>query len=188
MAEIIATLGTIATVIQITEFAASASVEFYDFLRTIQNAPREITSIMRDIESFNRLVCNLKSSLSSADVQEIVKQDVEISKSLHSLEQPMQNCCDVFQSLMRKMRPHLKEESRDENGTTDTADSGSGSSSAAGNKLNRTIKRGGVKWYFKRREVYSLIGELERTKVTFADAMGSVTLYVFLLFGFIFFT
>ncbi|OKL61836.1 hypothetical protein UA08_02292 [Talaromyces atroroseus] len=172
MAEFVSAIGTIAAMAQMAEYAAKASLEFYDFLLTIKNAPREVMDITRDIQTFNKLVCNLQSSLNSPAVQEVVDRDVEISNSLQSLEEPITNCCDVFNNLMAKMRPHLKEEEPlSEKQQQSVADN-----VASAIKPSRRISRGSVKWYFKRREVYQLVGQLERTKSTFADAMGSITL------------
>jgi hypothetical protein len=173
MAEFVGVIGTVAAVAQMAEYAAKASLEFYDFLKTIKNAPREIVDITRDINTFHKLVCNLQGSLSSPTVQEIVSQDADISHALKALEEPMANCCDVFKSLTEKMRPHLKED--DTPGTPEKEKNSTDSDSSS--KSNWKISRADMKWYFKRREVYSLVSQLERTKVTFADAMGSTTLY-----------
>lgn len=173
MAEFVGAIGTVAAVVQMAEYAAKASLEFYDFLKTIKNAPREIVDITRDINTFHKLVCNLQGSLSSPTVQDIVSRDADISHALKALEEPMVNCCDVFKSLTEKMRPHLKEDGSPVTPGTEKSSIDSDSSS----KSNWKINRADMKWYFKRREVYSLISQLERTKVTFADAMGSTTLY-----------
>jgi hypothetical protein len=173
MAEFVTAIGAIAAVAQMAEYAAKSSLEFYHFLLTIKNAPQEVMSITRDIQSFNKLVCNLQSSLNSPTVQEVVGRDADISNSIKTLEEPMENCCDVFKKLMEKMRPHLKEEvSLSEKEQQAVADG----VVASAVKPSRRISRGDVKWYFKRREVYHLISQLERTKSTFADAMGSITL------------
>lgn len=176
MAEFVTAIGAIAAVAQMAEYGAKASLEFYDFLKTIKNAPREIVDISRDIEAFHKLVLNLQASLSSPTVQEIVKQDANICDALKTLEGPIANCCEVFKNLMEKLRPHLKEDAS----LLQTEQDGSGdkrTESPSAVKPNRKISRADMKWYFRRREVYSLITQLERTKVTFADAMGSITLY-----------
>lgn len=172
MAEFVGAIGTVAAVAQMAEYAAKASLEFYDFLKTIKNAPREILDITRDTNTFHKLVCNLQGSLSSPTVQDIVSQDADISHALEALEEPMANCCGVFKSLTEKMRPHLKEDASVSPETEKTS-----TNSESSSKSNWKISRADMKWYFKRREVYSLVSQLERTKVTFADAMGSATLY-----------
>jgi hypothetical protein len=172
MAEFVGAIGTVAAVAQMAEYAAKASLEFYDFLKTIKNAPKEILDITRDTNTFHKLVCNLQGSLSSPTVQDIVSRDADICHALEALEEPMANCCDVFKSLTEKMRPHLKV---DASASPETEKSSTDSESSS--KSNWKISRADMKWYFKRREVYSLVSQLERTKVTFADAMGSATLY-----------
>lgn len=170
MAEFVGAIGIVASVAQMASYAAKTSLEFYSFLSTIRNAPREVRDITREIQTFNTLIVNLQNSLGTPVVQEILNQDADISNSIKSLQEPIEDCCDVFKSLMEKMRPHLKED--------DTPLSQKEQQMSATDKPNpsRRISRGDMKWYFKRKEVYHLVGQLDRAKVTFADAMGSVTL------------
>lgn len=154
--------GTASAVLGLAESAAKASLQLYQFFTTIRNAPQEIISISRDIKNFNMLVCNLQGALASPDIQEIVDQDHEINRALKDLQDPMDNCRLACDRVMRKLIPHLHlEESAHD---------------VPGDRSKRRMRRGDVMWFWRRREVFALMTDLERTKAMFSDAMGSLTL------------
>lgn len=102
-------------------------------------------------------MCNLQGALASPDIQEIVDQDGEINRALKDLQDPMDNCRLACDRVMRKLIPHLQLE--------DSAHKGSGDGS------KRRMRRGDVMWFWRRREVFALMTDLERTKAMFSDAM-----------------
>lgn len=155
-------IGTASAVLGLAEAAAKASLQLYQFFTTIRNAPQEIISISRNIKNFNLLVCNLQGALASPDIQEIVHQDHEINRALKDLQDPMDNCRLACDRVMRKLIPHLQLKESAHGGSED------------GSK--RRMRRGDVMWFWRRREVFALMTDLERTKAMFSDAMGSLTL------------
>ncbi|KAH8703261.1 ankyrin repeat-containing domain protein [Talaromyces proteolyticus] len=160
-------MAELLSILQVAEIATKTSIQLYDFFSTITHAPQEIRGITRDINSFNTLVCNLTASLKSPDVRAIIENDLEITNAIESLKEPIGNSRKTFEKMEEKLRPHLKEDI-----SSSEPPKGNGDAPAQQRRLSRTD----VKWYFKRKEVYSLLGEMERNKVTFGDAMGYVTL------------
>lgn len=142
-----------ASILQLAEMAGKTALELYNFVSIIKNAPEEINGICRDIRAFYALICSLNESLQSHNIRAIVERDSEISRSIQNLHFPLDNCRSTFDRVINKLKPHLK---------ADPA----------------RFSRNNVMWYFRRREIYALAMELERSKATFGEAMGSITLYV----------
>lgn len=153
--------------------AGQAALELYELVTVIRNAPHEITTISRDVHAFYVIVRNLENSLATESVFAIVNADADISSSaLWTLELPIRNCHAAFDKVKEKLRPHLKSE-------TLAAESGLADGEETPSAVHRIrMSSAGFFWYFKRKDVLTLVTELERTKATFADAMGSITLYV----------
>jgi hypothetical protein len=171
--EVLAGIGVAASILQVADGAMKTSLQLYDFFSTITQAPQEILGITKDVNTFHRLVSNLTMSLQSSDVQAVVEHDIGIANAVNSLCEPINNCSHTFEKIEKKLRPHLKEEtSVNEERTT-------AQSASRGNEVAvqpKRITRSALKWYFRRKEINSLLIELERNKATFGDAMGSVTL------------
>lgn len=118
---------------------------------------------------------NLENSLKTDKVFDIVNADANISNALWTLKLPIQNCRNVFIKVKDKLRPHLKSDPpAADSGFSDGSD---GSMPVQCTRMSRTA----FFWHFKRKDVLLLVTELERTKATFSDAMGSITLYVLCL-------
>ncbi|KAI9927077.1 hypothetical protein MW887_003460 [Aspergillus wentii] len=150
--------------------AGQTALEVYDFISIIRGAPREIAIVTNDIQSFHTLVCNLENSLRTDAVFSIVNTDAEVSNSLLNLRSPINNCSAAIQNVREKIKPHLKMDA-----SLQTAGVETGKHTQAPVR-NTKISRMDVLWYFKRKEVFALATELERTKATFSAAMGNVTL------------
>lgn len=150
--------------------AGKTALEVYEFCSTIRDAPREISAISSDVNSLKILIQNLESSLSSDAVQDVVNEDNEVSDALWTLETPIRNCQNSLAHVKEKMSPYLKIDVPSK-GTDFTGESATPQTQRS--RLSRT----NVLWYFKRKEIFNWVAELERTKSTFSEAMGSVTLY-----------
>ncbi|KAJ5478161.1 hypothetical protein N7530_003670 [Penicillium desertorum] len=168
MAEVI---GTVAAVLQLTQAAATTALQVYEFFSVIHNAPQEISTLSRDVRAFYTLFHNLETSLGSAGVKAAIDRDVEIETALKTLIDPISNCRAALSRMKDKLSPHLR------------ADISSVQVSKQDSEAGRPIsverlrmRSGNVSWFFKRKEVFASALELERTKATFGDAMGSITL------------
>lgn len=160
--------------------AGAAALELYELVRVIRNAPHEITTISRDIYAFYVIVRNLENPLATEGVFAIVNTDADISNALWTLELPIRNCHAFFDKVKGKLRPHLKLE-------TLAAESGLADGEETPSAIHRIrMSSAGFFWYFKRKDVLTLVTELERTKATFSDAMGSITLCVLSLNRFLY--
>lgn len=166
-------METAAAILQVAEMAGKTAFQIHEAISIIRDAPREIQTINRDVHSFYILVHNLSESLSSDLVSNIVNEDTEISNALWTLNDPILNCCAALDRLMKKIKPHLK-----------TDESSSQPEDESSETVQRTrISRSDIMWYFRRKGVYNLANDLERTKSTFESAMGSITLYVMAWMG-----
>jgi hypothetical protein len=150
--------------------AGQTAIKVHDCFSVIKNAPQEIHAINRDIMSFYTLVSSLEGSLSSTTVFNIVNGDSEIGDAIMTLKSPIENCNGALNRIMQKIEPYLKIETPSPSPETENA----GSPPVRRTRINST----GVLWFFKRKEIFALAVELERTKATFGDAMGSVNMYV----------
>ncbi|ODM14982.1 hypothetical protein SI65_09477 [Aspergillus cristatus] len=160
---------TAAAILQLAELATKSALQLYELFSVIKNAPQEIITISRDVHTFHTLVCGLEKSLRSDTVRFIVDRDPEISKALQTLETPMENCRIAFDRIMQKLKPHIKVDTMVQ---SPVSESGSDRSIQV---QRARISRTDVAWFFRRKEVYTLARELERTKSTFGDAMRSIT-------------
>ncbi|CAG8094086.1 unnamed protein product [Penicillium salamii] len=168
MAELV---GTAAAVLQLAQTVATTALQLHDFFSVIQNAPREIRTISKDVHTFYMLVNNLAISLLSPSVVAAVESDAEIEIALRTLLDPMKNCRAVLTRMKDKLSPHLKADV--------SALQVSGQDSEGGNPISverLRMRSGNVSWYFRRREVFATAIELERTKATFGATMGSITM------------
>jgi HPt (histidine-containing phosphotransfer) domain-containing protein len=169
-----AEIGTVASVLQLADIATKTSLQLYELISTIRRAPDEIQAVNRDVFAFNTLVCSLTTSLSTSQVREIVEQDAEIENSLKMLQVPMESCNDSYERLMEKLKPYLQPDE----GSPEASDGRIEGGNAKGKSGSQRVTWSNFTWFFRRREVYPLITELDRAKTTFGDAMGGVTLYV----------
>ncbi|KAJ5988518.1 ankyrin repeat-containing domain protein [Penicillium waksmanii] len=161
-------ISAAAAILQVAQMAGQAAMTAHDLFSTIKNAPNEINAIKNDILSFQILVSSLERSLSSSDVFDMVNEDSEISHAILTLLSPIENCKIALDRILQKMKPYLKTE-------TSSPDPKTGSTYSP--RTGET-RMNGVLWYFRRREVFALSLELERTKSTFGNAMGHVTLII----------
>ena len=158
-----------AAILQLAQMAGETAIQVHEFCAVIRNAPREITTINNDLHAFTTLVHNLEGSLKSDTVRSIIDEDQEISSAFWTLENPIRNCGTAFNTVKGKIQPYLKADT-----SAGCSVSKDGSDSTEVQRFSRTY----ILWYFKRKEVFAFLTELERAKSTFSDAMGSVTLYV----------
>ncbi|RAQ52622.1 ankyrin repeat and socs box protein [Aspergillus flavus] len=159
-------IGTASAILTLAESSVGASLKLYQFFTTIRDAPREITSISRDIKNFNTLAKNLKTALESQDVRTVVDKDPQIKQALNDLLDPLNDCHQACLQIQERAERHFQPETS----VDQTSDGNS--------KVHRIkrIKSGYVTWYFRRGEVFSLISRFQLTKGVFSDAMGSLTL------------
>lgn len=159
-----------ATVLQVAQMAGATAMKVHDTFSIIQNAPQEINAIINDIWTFHTLVKSLEGSLSSTTVFDLVNEDPEIRDAILTLESPIANCISSLNRIMEKMQPYLE---------TETRSSGPKAVGASSPPVrNIRITSNGLLYLFKRKEIFALSMELERTKSTFSNAMGGVNLYV----------
>lgn len=151
-------METAAAILQVAEMAGKTAFQIHEAISIIRDAPREIQTINRDVHSFYILVHNLSESLSSDLVSNIVNEDTEISNALWTLNDPILNCCAALDRLMKKIKPHLK---------TDESLPSSQPEYESSETVRRThISRSDIMWHFRRKGVYNLANDLERTKST----------------------
>lgn len=161
-----------AAILQLAQMAGKTALEVYEFCCAVRDAPREISAISSDVNALKILLRNLESSLGSAAVQDVVNEDDEVTDALWTLETPIINCHNSLRHVKDKMSPYLKMD--DVSAQSPDLTEQSATTQPQRSRFSRTY----VWWFFKRKEIFGLVAELERTKSTFSDAMGSVTLYV----------
>lgn len=161
-----------AAILQLAQMAGKTALEVYEFCSAVRDAPREISAISSDVNALKILLRNLESSLSSAAVQDVVNEDDEVTGALWTLETPIQNCHNSLKHVKTKMSPYLKID--DVSAQSPDLTEQSATTQPQPSRVRRTY----ILWFFKRKEIFGLVAELERTKSTLSDAMGSITLYV----------
>lgn len=168
MAEVV---GTVAAVLQLAQAAATTALQVYDFFSVIKNAPREIRNISKDVHAFYTLLNNLAKSLLSPSVVAVVDRDAEIEIALKTLLDPIKNCRAALNRMKHKLSPHLKPDVSAVQVSSEDSEGGSPI------PVERSrIRSANVSWYFKRKDVFATAIELERTKSTFGNAMGGITM------------
>ena len=171
-------IGTASAILQLSGTAVKASWQLYDFIVTIQDAPRELCLLRDNVQALATVLSNLEESLKSPETQKIVDQDTEIRKNLVSLQCLITKCEVMCRQLNECLRPYIR------NGKTEKASiegqDGDNSPTAESSVSMGSIHK--IAWYFKRKDVFLRVSELQRTKELFSDAMGRLTLYVLQLY------
>lgn len=163
-------LSAAAAILQVAQMAGQAAMKAHECISVIKNAPNEISAIKNDIMSFQTLVGSLENSLSGTTVFNMVNEDPEMSEVILTLLSPIENCKIAMDRILQKMKPYLK----NAGSSADSVDSVNGNIDSLSTGQTRI---NGVLWLFKRKEIFALSMELERTKSTFTGAMGNVNLY-----------
>lgn len=164
-------IGTVSAILGLAEASVTTSLKLYQLFTAIRDAPREITSISRDIKNFSTLAKNLESALVSPDVQTVVGEDPQIRQALEDLLEPIENCHQACIQIQEKVERHFQPEKSSSQRSEDNTKTLS---------INR-VRNGSVSWYFRRGEVFALISRFQLTKGMFSDAMGSLTLCVLIV-------
>lgn len=170
-------VGAAASILQLAGTATKTSLQVYEFISTIKNAPREIESLSHDIMNFHTLVNNLTDALASPEVREMVDMDRQLSNAMRDLLVPMAKCqltCDQVQS---KLRLHLQLEDSVDKGVKNT--SSENGTHSNGQKPKTQIWVRDWLWPFRRKEVLALMTDLDRTRSMFSDSMSNLTLYAY---------
>lgn len=167
MADPLTAVGSAAAILQLATAAATTSLKVYQLVSTIKNAPREIQNLGRDIKDFHTLVQHLSEALKSAEICELINREKPISRAVADLQYPIGKCELSCRQVESKLGLQLQLDKAEGSGNPDTGEY----------KKDRVWVRDWM-WPIRRKEVYQLISELQRTRLLFSDAMGSLTLYV----------
>lgn len=164
-------IGTAASILQLASAATKISFQAYEFITTIKNAPREIENLGSDMMNFYLLVNNLTDALESRDIRGFVDQDAQLNKAMKSLFIPMAKCqlsCDQVNEKLKLLDFQTDPESEgllsEKNASGDEP------------KKSRTWVRDWM-WPFRRREIFAMMTEFDRSRSIFSDSMSSLTLY-----------
>ena len=160
MADPLTAVGSAAAILQLATAAATTSMKVYQLVSTIKNAPREIQNLGRDIKDFHTLVHHLSEALESAEICELIDREKPISRAVADLQYPISKCELSCRQVESKMGLQLQPEKAENSGHP---------------KKDRVWVRDWM-WPIRRKEVYQLISELQRTRLLFSDAMGTLTL------------
>lgn len=167
MTDPLSAVGAAGAILELATAAARTSMKVYQLVSTIRNAPREIKNLGRDIKDFHTLVQHLSEALDSPDIRELIDREKPISRAVADLQYPIGKCELSCRQVESKLGLQLQLDKAEGSGNHDT---GNG-------KQDRVWVRDWM-WPIRRKEIYQLISELQRTRLLFSDAMGSLTLYV----------
>lgn len=154
-------IGTAASSLQIAYMATKTSLEVYQFISTIRNAPKEIRNLGRDIMDFHNLVDHLRNALDSEDIQDMVDRDKQINQLMKDLLVPMAKCQITCDQMRSKLIMHLQLEK--------VGGSSGNENDAFGNRRKEKVRiwvRDWM-WPFRRKGVFALMSELDRTRSTY---------------------
>lgn len=168
MADPLTAVGSAAAILQLATAAATTSMKVYQLISTIKNAPREIQNLGRDINDFYTLVHHLSEALQSADICQLIDREKTISRAVADLQYPIGKCELSCRQVESKLGLQLQ---------LDKAE-GSDKPDIENFKKDRVWVRDWM-WPIRRKDVFQLISDLQRSRLLFSDAMGSLTLYVF---------
>jgi hypothetical protein len=167
MGDPLTAVGSAAAILQLATAAATTSIKVYQLISTIKNAPREIQNLGRDINDFHTLIQHLAEALKSAEIRELVDREKPISRAVADLQYPIVKCELSCIQVESKLNLQLQSDEAKGSGNRDT-----------GKFSKDHVWVRDWMWPIRRREVFQLISELQRTRLLFSDAMGSLTLYV----------
>ncbi|KAE8423773.1 ankyrin repeat-containing domain protein [Aspergillus pseudocaelatus] len=165
-------IGTASAILQLSGTAVKASWQLYNFIVTVQDAPRELCLLRDNVQALAAVLSNLEGSLKSPETQKIVDQDSEIRNNLDSLQYFITRCEVMCRQLTECLRSYIRNENTDK--ASIEGKDGDNSPTAESPVSMGSINR--ITWYFKRKDVLLRVSELQRTKELFSDAMGSLTL------------
>ncbi|ODM23760.1 hypothetical protein SI65_01349 [Aspergillus cristatus] len=168
-------VGTAASILQLAGMATTTSLQVYEFISTIKNAPREIQNLGRDVMDFHKLVDHLKAALDSQEIREMVDRDKQINQSMKDLLAPMAKCQLTCDQVKSKLVLHLHFEASSETSETEPKEKASDALGDQRKQKARIWVRDWM-WAFRRKEVFALMSDLDRARSTFSDSMASLTL------------
>ena len=88
-------LYVIAGVVGILEAATQASTALFDLVKTIDNTPKEIDSISKDISEFESVMSNIYIALQDPDVQRTLSKDLELMRIVSNVKGPVNGCREL---------------------------------------------------------------------------------------------
>lgn len=128
------------------------------------------------MEALTALLSNLQGSLESAETRRTVDQDYEIRKAMDGLQGLIRRCGNTCGQVKECLIPYIRNRKPKKASIEGTNGDKKGRPVAgSSSSIGSTDK---VVWFFKRKDVFQRVFELQRTKALFSDAMGSLTLYV----------
>lgn len=116
----------------------------------IRGAPKEITSLNKDVSNIARILSSLELSLNSSGVQSSIQGNAALELALKNLQQPLKDCSSVQDDLAKRLQKYIK----------------SGSISP----WNR------LAWSLFRTELHDMVSSVERSKATLDAGMNVVTM------------
>ena len=142
----------VSAIIGIAAAALHSSNVLVELTAKTKNAPKEIQKLKKDV---SKVLSSLDTSLNSSRVRESLKSDPEIMRALQNLQTPLQNCSEIYDDLVRKLKGFMKPSDDKSDGYTITA----------GNRLL---------WYIYRSELNDMLSSMDRSKSTLDTAMNVV--------------
>ena len=147
-------LSIIASVVGISAAAVQASTAVVDLVRTIKDAPREIQTILTDLDDFKGLVSKLNVNLESQMIQDVLRGDKGLTDTVKSVSSPLKSCATEMAHLGSRIAKNLK-----------PAKEGSS---------QRFIS---TTWYWRRSEIVECMSRLQSNKMNLNIALSAVVSY-----------
>ena len=148
-------LSAIAGVVGISGAALNASSALFDLIHTINNAPKEVSSISNDIGDIQSVISNLYTALQDSDVQKAISGDPELLKDVSSVTSPVNNCLEIVNELKANIAKYAE-------------------SSTGRRRFKISTKY--VIWYLKRAELRQYMARVHSHKTNVDAALTSVVL------------
>ena len=94
--------------IAVTTAALQTASILSEIVDSIEDAPKEISGIRRDLHAFRVIVSSLETTLEDEEVQRRVFQNPTLQVLVGNLKGPLSNCSAVMEELRQKILPYFK--------------------------------------------------------------------------------
>ena len=127
-------------------------------MRSIKNAPAELSVILEDIETLYPTINSLRAALSMQQTKDHAMYDEDMVMRVRDLEPPLIRCSKLLDQLKVTLLSYLK--------PTDQGQV----------RRFRSVERG--MWFITKNKVNELVGSFNHSKMTLNTVIASITMYV----------
>ena len=95
-------------VLAVVQTAAAAAEKLYDFAKTVNEAPQEVASLVREANNLYGVLGTINGTFQDPDVRAYIADNPEVETGLASLKEPLSECEKRIAELMVKLEQNTE--------------------------------------------------------------------------------